>query len=198
MGILLYLYRRYIDGKIVRVIFWKKRHNCRMAKVMRQNELADDPVAGFSTMRRANKSLKVSYARRLGIAAIAQAGMSSKDIALSEGVSERTVCEIRSKEMFNPDTAAFARKNIANKFYNLVNIITDGISPAKIAAMSAYQLAGMAAMLYDKARLADGLSTQNLQMKSVAVNLNADLSEVRALKQKLLARLQPKGKGDAV
>ena len=164
-----------------------------------------DPIAAHVQRGSGMKGKKIGLAERLTASAMVQAGIHPIEVGNTLGIGYGSVKTISEEDSLNPTIVSKIKSVLAGKFYLLSNFILDKITETKLEAMSAYQLVGMASMLYDKARLADGLSTQNLAVRTLAVGINADMKQVQEMKARLLASIPPQSptvvpttKGDPV
>ena len=148
-----------------------------------------DPVASKAERPARWRKKKLSFAQHVVARALLETGTRPEEVAESVGCSVTSAYRLGEEECLDASTVEKVKKILAGKFYILCHRALENLTPEKLAAASAYQLVGLAGLLYDKARLAEGLSTQNLAVRSVAVNLNADLQNLRTLKEKLFASL---------
>ena len=129
-------------------------------------------------------AVRYSLAKRISIAQEVASGKSIDEVCEIHAVAKPTVIAAVKdpviQELTDNTVTETRRKHLANFFeYNAERALMF-IDEDKLEKMSAYQLMMIAAVGVDKARLLQGLSTENISIKSVK---DALLSELDRLKK---------------
>lgn len=136
----------------------------------------------------------ISTGRKLFVLELLRAGLSHSQVAKQAGVGMATVSEIkhdeRLRDVVDDGVAERTRKALGKVFYDLADrAATKAGREDKLEAASAYQLAGIAGLSFDKARLHDGLSTENVSLRGVVEHHKDELGRVQQLRQALEAEV---------
>lgn len=129
----------------------------------------------------------LSTGRKLAIKAMLDSGISQYQVAILENVSTSTVNMIskdQSLRELDPQIVEKTKKMLASRFYVLADRSIDkAMQEKRIDKMSSYQLTMMGAVSTDKARLMDGLSTENVSVRSFSDTIATGLNELSKLKR---------------
>lgn len=116
-------------------------------------------------------------------------GATNKEVAHEFGVSERTVTAVRRTTSFNQSHLRALKKGLPDAFTAIVSSSLSAISPDKLSACSAPQLAMVAGVAYDKLRLASGESTQNVSFRDAGSSAIDRADVVEGMLKSLIAGL---------
>jgi len=142
-------------------------------------------------LRKDLKYRRLSTGQKLSILALTRLGLTTREIAFKEKVSERTIEYIKADEKLNllldnNKAMETTKRTLGNNFYLLADsALTRAQDPEKLDNMNAYQLAGIAALSYDKARLAEGLSTENISIRGMVSHIQEEKNNLTALRERL-------------
>lgn len=137
------------------------------------------------------KYRRLSTGQKLAILSLVRMGLTTKEIAFKEKVSPRTVGYIKADQhlnllLENNKAMDITKKSLGNNFYLLADsAVTRAQDPEKLENMSAFQLAGIAGLAYDKARLAEGLSTENISIRGMVSHIQEEKNNLTALRERL-------------
>lgn len=138
----------------------------------------------------------LSTGRKMAIRAMLDHGMSGNQIAIMEGVSTSTIYSIRDDKNLtdlNPKYVEKTRQLLASRFYVLADkAIEKAQEEDRIDKMNSYQLTMMGAVSVDKARLMDGMSTENVSVRTLNDQVNNSRNELESLKAAIMAKLDGK------
>lgn len=160
----------------------------------------------LATLEKMREALSPMYQRRLKTLTIGakllilkelEAGLSFNAICRTHLITREMIPIIKNDPLvIEAHQDSFADKEtkrlLAKRFYDFVDVALSHISPEKLEKLNAYQLIMAAAVALDKARLVEGESTQNVTIRSVALNLNNTLEQLRERKTQLEAVLKRK------
>lgn len=135
------------------------------------------------------KGKRIPFAKRLYARALLDAGMSTHKVGRVVGVSSNTASVIRRDPDLSPEIVQFFKNSIAGRFYKHAHKSLDFITDEKLEKMDAYRLTLTAKIGLDAARLAEGLPTQTVHVKSVAINLQGELKSLQKKREALLSAL---------
>lgn len=133
--------------------------------------------------------------KKLIVLAMLDAGVSVRDIELKERISSHSIRKIRDDARLREvasgsESMEQVRKSIGNSFYYLADVSLQKASQeSRLNKMNSYQLTGIASLAYDKARLADGLSTENISIRGVVGHIQNEVGTLRKMRQVLEADL---------
>lgn len=139
---------------------------------------------GLDTTKKKNGK-RYSVAERLGVSAMADAGMSRSQIAKSSNMSESTVYSVMRDSRFKILKSAEVnsiKESLLGLTYETGLRAELAITDAKLEQASALQLKTISAISIDKGRLMSGESTANLSHGGFIGSLDID-------RQKLMDRL---------
>lgn len=146
-------------------------------------------------LRPQQKKPPLSTGRKLMIRAMLDNGASIRQVAFQEHVHYTTVRKIKLddslKELMPESKAAeMTKKALGNSFYYLADASLQKASEEeRLDRMSSFQLAGIAGLAFDKGRLAEGLSTENISIRGVVGHLQSERDSLRATREALEAEL---------
>lgn len=118
---------------------------------------------------------------------------SIRTVAAQTGLAFETVRRLWKKEDLLPPAVESVKNNLRAKFYLISNFALDSITPEKFEKLDPYRAMLTAGISLDKARLIEGLSTENINFKSLSVTINAELNTLREKKDELLRALNGNG-----
>lgn len=101
--------------------------------------------------------------------------VSPSQIAKKYHVSFTTISALRKGSRLNPASQANRKKDLPAKLYEIAELAVLAITPEKLKAASAPQLVTTAAIAIDKARLMEGLSTENMDIRAVVPKIEEQL-----------------------
>jgi len=110
---------------------------------------------------------RIAPARAYAIRALVDSGYSKKEICKREHVSINTVRAIQNSNRFDPARVDSIKQNLAAKWYQTADSAIDNIDATKLKQSSALQLATVAAISTDKARLIEGKATSRTEYMNV-------------------------------
>lgn len=124
---------------------------------------------------------RYTVARKLGIRALAETGMSRTKIAKQEGIARSSVYDVMKDKSFEllPKTKVDAIKNsLVGMTYANAHRAQDAISDEKLSQSSALQLMTISAIGIEKGRLMDNLSTDNVSFRGVSQSIEDDRAKI--------------------
>jgi glutamyl-tRNA reductase len=128
-------------------------------------------------------AVRYTLGKKLAIHADILAGLSYREIALRNGVSISTVSYVKNDpsiaDINDPKVVELRKKAIANMFYFNVDRLLQSISDEDIKKMQPFQRFIASGMSLDKARLAEGLSTENISVKGVVATIASELEQMK-------------------
>lgn len=131
---------------------------------------------------------RLTTGKKIAIKAMLESGMSEWQVAEIEKVSRSTVNNVRHDpelEDLRPDIVEKTKKYLASRFYVMSDhSLSKAMENQRMEKMNSYQLTMMGAVAVDKARLMDGLSTENLSVRGVneqVINDAKDLSKIKSM-----------------
>lgn len=132
---------------------------------------------------------RIGFTKRMGIRALADSGLSEGKVASIVGVAPSTVHAIKMDPDLSPEIITNLKDSIAGRFYKKAHLALNEISPEKLARVDPYRLMLISKIGVDAARLAEGLPTQIVQTKSLAVKLRGEITDLYKRKQEVLKSL---------
>lgn len=148
---------------------------------------------------------KTPHKKRVMVRAALEAGIRQRDVARLVGVSRSCVQTIAADPELSPDNVLRLKDIAPARFYTKLHKCLDAMTPETFSRMNALQLSIAAKVNLQAAREAEGLPSQTILVKRVALNLAGDMRSLQARKEKLLASLggsltdvqdvSPKGNG---
>ena len=132
---------------------------------------------------------RFSVAQKLAIRALKDSGMSEHQAQPIAGASRGTITRIWNDpelDDLSPQIVNKVKSGLGGLFYKRALGASLAISPEKLEASSALQLATVAGIMTEKGRLMEGLSTENLSFRGVAQSIDDD-------RQKLMQKMNDLG-----
>ena len=124
------------------------------------------------------QAIKYSMARKLSILADLESGMSEREVAERNGCSPSTVNDIRHdpriRDAHDPHVLSLRRKGLASQAYYIADKLLETIDDEAIQKMPPFQRFLGFGIMIDKARLIEGLSTENVSVVRAIDGLVAD------------------------
>jgi hypothetical protein len=137
---------------------------------------------------------RYSIGMRLAALQNLQAGDSIRQVAHTFGMSTGIVHNLKLDpemiELIDPRIVELRKKHIGGVFLRMSDLCLTELSHRNLDKCPPQQLAWMAAVFYDKWRLATGQSTENLNVHSISANLAVELDKLAEMRQKLLGQDQ--------
>jgi hypothetical protein len=138
----------------------------------------------------------LSTGRKFAIRAMWENGMSQKQIAILEGVSLSTVNLITKDDALKELDQNYVNRTkrlLSSRFYVMADKAIDKAGENKrLDKMNSYQLAMIGAVSVDKARLMDGMSTENVSVRSLNDHIVSSQNELDTLKQAIMSKIDGK------
>lgn len=132
---------------------------------------------------------KLPWRKRVAVRSMLEAGIPQKKVGELVGVARSTVQRIEADPELSPDNVQRFKDIAPARFYQKLHQTLDHLTPETFAKMNALQLSIAAKINLQAAREAEGLPSQTVLVKRVAVNLSGELKELQARKERLLASL---------
>ena len=138
-------------------------------------------------MKQRSRSFNTGH--KLKILAELQAGRDVDEICLQHRIT-RTALAVIATDTALMEAASSAyisetKKHMAARFYQLADLCLSHIDPKKLERLDPYKLGVLASIALDKARLIEGQSTENLSFKSLALNIHANLQDLKTRRSHL-------------
>ena len=157
----------------------------RQAKQIKSQEFPEDippdfPVDGLQPAQDYNR-IDLNRALRLRF----HNNMSITEIADVFGVTKQAVSKRLKPYTQTSGNIEEFKKYKSDMLHEKQFAMLRELTPDKIKSMSAYQLTGMFSMLYDKTRLEDGESTENVSIDEINQRLRERQREIDELKKAL-------------
>lgn len=131
-------------------------------------------------------SKRYSFGYKLMVLARLQNGESINHISVTEGISKNTISVWRDDpelvQITNTKGIEQLKKNFSNAFYLKSATAMNYLTPDKLQQTNAQSLAWISAVLFDKARLADGLSTENVSVRGIVDHFFSELDDIKRRK----------------
>lgn len=122
-----------------------------------------------------------------------QSGITMQEIAKNRKCSLRTVDAVKKSERYIKSSVSSTKKALPQKLYEIANLSIAAITPAKLAAASAPQLITTAAIAIDKARLMEGLSTENMDIRAVVPRIQEQLDATVQAQAEVIELIRQRG-----
>jgi hypothetical protein len=120
----------------------------------------------------------------------------AKQCGMNSGTVSRLMKDERLNDLIDDGVAERTKKALGRGFYDLADrAVARASEDARLDKASAYQLAGIAGLSFDKARLHDGLSTENVSLRGVVEHHKDELGKVRQLREAIEAEIVGKARG---
>jgi hypothetical protein len=170
-----------------------------MRKKFKGAEVSQVPqVAGeiAPTLPDTIEKTRYSHGIKAAIYSDHRAGMTTREISYRYRVSARLVDEVihdpQMFEMLDEGVAEHRKKSLMGLFYYIADIAFAGLGKAEIMKLPAAQRATVGAIAYDKARLAEGLSTENVSIRGVLGDIRTTISDIRKRRGSTVDFTQPR------
>lgn len=121
------------------------------------------------------------------------AKLTMRDIARKHHCSLTTVDAVKKSDRYIRSTLSNTKKALPQKLYEIANLSISAITPAKLAAASAPQLITTAAIAIDKARLMEGLSTENMDIRAVVPRIQEQLDATVKAQAEVIELIRQRG-----
>lgn len=160
-----------------------------------KNEVAKlSPRDVVRRLQRTRRSPRLSTGRKIVIRAMCATGMSFREVARREKISDSTVKKIWEDdelEELEPRYIEKTKEALGGRFVLLADrAITKAQEEERLDRMSAFQLAGIAGLSFDKHRVASGLSTENISIRGVVEHLRSEKDAARKIRERLESALR--------
>ena len=136
----------------------------------------------------------ITTGKKVKIRAMASAGMSRKTICEVERISADQfdmIMEDPSLDILDSKIVEETKKTLGAGFLQLSDLaLQQAGSPEKLEKMNAFQSTIIAATAYDKFRLSENLSTQNISIQGIVAHLHNEKEELRKAREALIESLQ--------
>jgi len=121
------------------------------------------PIPTAAKPKKRNTGERMAPARAYAIRALVESGFNKREICKREHVSINTVNAIKNSPRFDPQRVDRIKQNLSAQWYDTGHRALNEISDQKLSESSALQLATVAAISTDKARLIEGKSTSRTE-----------------------------------
>lgn len=152
------------------------------------------PKAEHSHMPEPRSYLRMSTGRKFAIRAMLESGLSQSKIAALEGISKSTVHDIAHDPEIaelDPKIVGKTKAMMAGRAYLFADrAISKAGEEDRMDKMNSYQLTVMGSIMIDKARLLDGLSTDNIALHNVSEQLQSGAREIESVKDMIIKRFK--------
>lgn len=130
--------------------------------------------------------------RKLWALELIKSGMPYSRVQAETGISTghlvRLTKDERLMDLTNDKVMERTKRSLASNFYWLADKASAKAGEEdRINKMSSFQLAGISGLAYDKARLADGLSTENISIRGMIDHIKGERDKVREMRESLEA-----------
>lgn len=129
---------------------------------------------------------RYTFAQKLAVRSLLQAGMSPSEIQKEEGMDASTVYNVmkdKRVEILAQKQVEEIKRSLVGMTYGNSFRAQQAITDEKLSNSSALQLMTISAIGIDKGRLMEGLSTENVSFRGVAASVEDD-------RQKLMKRIE--------
>lgn len=139
----------------------------------------------------------ITTGKKIAIKAMLDQGMSQWQVAHIEQVSRATVNRIANDpelDNLRSDIVEKTKSMLSSRFYVLADRSIDkAMEEDRIDKLNSYQLTMMGAVSVDKARLMDGMSTENVSVRGLNGHLLKDAKELDNVKDMIIKRFKTLG-----
>ena len=143
----------------------------------------------FLIQRRKQSGQKIPYEKRVFARSLTEMGLSTRKVANVVGISQNSVSCIGRDKDLDPNLVEQFKNLIVGRFYKKSHLALDQVTEENLSKLNAYQNILVAKISLDAARMAEGLPTHSVQIKTLAVKLTGDISELRKKREGLVATL---------
>jgi hypothetical protein len=137
---------------------------------------------------------RLTTGRKIAIKAMLDSGFPERQIAALENVSPATVNNIRHDpelQDLSPSIVEKTKSMLASRAYVMADrSISKAAEEDRLDKMNSYQLTVMGSIMIDKARLMEGMSTENLALHSVSEHLKNGANELDNMKSLIIKRFR--------
>lgn len=137
---------------------------------------------------------QLTTGRKIVIKTMVEAGVPYRQIAAMERVSVATVHGVaHDNELIemSPEIVAKTKAALSGRAYILADrSISKAGEETRLDKMNSYQLTVMGSIMIDKARLMDGMSTENLALHTMSERLQSGAKDIDNVKNMILKRFQ--------
>lgn len=158
-------------------------YTCGMKTVKKGKRVVPQVIAeiarnGEKVLVKELASRRLPLDMKLSILADVMAGdMKHRDVAIRYGVTLKAVKRIAHddelRSILDPNLVKRRKETIEHLFYHRAVSAQEHVTEEKLQDSSALQLTTISAINFDKGRLAAGLSTENISVKSLVQDLSA-------------------------
>lgn len=130
---------------------------------------------------------KIPTAIKIVAKVCTESGMTQKETATQLGVSEDTIQRAIMDPTLDREIIEKAKIHLPVKMYNVAMTIAERLSthPELLEKMNPYMSALVLGIMIDKSRLMQGESTENLNVQSKVIQIQAALESISELRKKL-------------
>lgn len=121
-----------------------------------------------------------------------ESGISIGKVAKAVHLSPTTVQVIKKTNSYSLTEIDNVKKRLPFKAYRIADEALDFITPEKLKDSSASALMTISAIGIDKARLLEGLPTENVSIGHLAVSIRDQLSEGKNIRDKIIDLIKSK------
>ncbi len=136
----------------------------------------------------------ITTGKKVKIRAMSSAGMSRKTICEVERITSEQfdlIMDDPSLDILDSKIVDETKKTLGAGFLQLSDLaLQQAGSPEKLEKMNAFQSTIIAATAYDKFRLSENLSTQNISIQGIVAHLHNEKEELRKAREALIESLQ--------
>lgn len=137
---------------------------------------------------------QLTTGRKIVIKTMVEAGIPYRQIAAMERVSVATVHGVaHDNELIemSPEIVAKTKAALSGRAYVLADrSISKAGEETRLDKMNSYQLTVMGSIMIDKARLMDGMSTENLALHTMSERLQSGSKDLENVKNMIIKRFQ--------
>lgn len=144
-----------------------------------------DPVQQKDPKFGKRRNTKTKWTDRLVAHSLMKNGMSTRKAAALVGVSQRTAVSIKNDPDLSPEMISQVKDSLPGMFYNLSKRAAGKISEEKLEKLDAYRLILTSKIAADAGRMCDGLPTRTVEVRSIALQVQGQLSSIRKRMQAL-------------
>lgn len=135
----------------------------------------------------------ITTGKKIKIRSMAKSGMKKKMICELEHVSPaqfEMIISDPSLEILDAQITEETRKTLGAGFLQLSDLaLQQATNPEKLGKMNAFQSTIIAATAYDKFRLSENLSTQNISIQGIVAHLHNEKEELKKAREAVIESL---------
>jgi hypothetical protein len=146
-----------------------------------------DPIADALPRKRSHRILP--YRDRVIVRSLVESGVSTHKVGKLVGIPQSTVMAIKQDPDLTPDRIVQMKDILPGRYYKLAHAALDSVTVEKLQNVDPYRGTLISKIAADAARMCEGLPSQTVLVKKVAVHLQGDLKSLRERKEKLLRSL---------